>query len=90
MRKLVLIMTASVDGYVVAPDGMSIGAEPEPAELKSWKLNRIRQAGTHIMGRASYEESGTILADIERRLCGAHERHTQGGILQDAQVRDLA
>lgn len=58
MRKIVLIMTASVDGYVIAPDGMATGAQPEPAELKSWKLNRIRQAGTHIMGRVSYEEMG--------------------------------
>jgi dihydrofolate reductase len=59
MRRVLLIMTASLDGYVVAPDGMSIGAEPEPAELKSWKLNRIRQAGTHIMGRVTYEQMAT-------------------------------
>ena len=58
MRKVVLIMTMSVDGYVVGPEGMATGGFPEPAELKRWKLDRIRRAGTHIMGRVSYEEMG--------------------------------
>jgi dihydrofolate reductase len=55
MRNVVLIMTASIDGFVVAPTGHS-GGLPEPDELKRWKLNRIQQAGTHIMGRVTYEE----------------------------------
>lgn len=55
MRKVTLIMTASIDGYVVGPTGNVVGAFPEPAELKRWKLDRIRQAGTHIMGRVTYE-----------------------------------
>jgi dihydrofolate reductase len=32
-------------------------ALPEPDELKRWKLDRVRQAGTHIMGRVTYEET---------------------------------
>ena len=56
MRKVVLIMTASMDGYVVAPDGRAVGGHPESPELKRWKLERIRRAGTHIMGRVSYEQ----------------------------------
>jgi dihydrofolate reductase len=55
MRNVVLIMTASIDGFVVAPTGHA-GGLPEPDELKRWKLNRIRRAGTHIMGRVTYEE----------------------------------
>ncbi|MEO5660607.1 MAG: dihydrofolate reductase family protein [Polaromonas sp.] len=55
MRKVILIMTASIDGYVVAPTGLAVGGFPEPAELKRWKLDRIRRAGTHIMGRVTYE-----------------------------------
>ena len=55
MRNLTLMMTASIDGYVVAPKGHA-GGLPEPAELKRWKLDRIRRAGTHIMGRVTYEE----------------------------------
>lgn len=55
MRNVVLIMTASIDGFVVAPKGHA-GGLPEPDELKRWKLDRIRRAGTHIMGRVTYEE----------------------------------
>jgi dihydrofolate reductase len=55
MRKVVLIMTASIDGYVAGPSGNAVGAHPEPAELKRWKIERIRRAGTHIMGRVTYE-----------------------------------
>ncbi|MGH3164338.1 MAG: dihydrofolate reductase family protein [Trebonia sp.] len=55
MRNVVMIMTASVDGYVVAPKGHA-GGLSEPEELKRWKLNRIRRAGTHIMGRVTYLE----------------------------------
>ena len=55
MRKVVLIMTASIDGYVEAPSGLAVGATAEPPELKRWKLDRIRNAGTHIMGRVTYE-----------------------------------
>jgi dihydrofolate reductase len=55
MRKVLLIMTASIDGYVAAPTGQAVGGLPEPPELKRWKLERIRRAGTHIMGRVTYE-----------------------------------
>jgi len=48
-------MTASIDGYVAAPHGHA-GDIPEPDELKQWKLDRIRRAGTHVMGRVTYEE----------------------------------
>ena len=60
MRNLVLIMTASIDGFVAAPDGSAVGAFQEPAELKLWKLNRIRRAGTHIMGRVTYEGMASV------------------------------
>jgi dihydrofolate reductase len=55
MRSVVLMMSVYVDGYVAGPHGHA-GALPEPDELKRWKLDRIRRAGTHIMGRATYEE----------------------------------
>jgi dihydrofolate reductase len=55
VRNVALIMTASLDGFVVAPTGHA-GGLPEPAELQRWKLDRIRRAGTHIMGRVTYEE----------------------------------
>jgi len=55
MRNVTLMMTMSVDGYVSGPHGHA-AAIPEPAELSQWKLDRIRRAGTHIMGRVTYEE----------------------------------
>jgi dihydrofolate reductase len=58
MRNVVLIMTASMDGFVVGPKGHA-GGLPEPDELMRWKLNRIRRAGTHVMGRVTYEEMAT-------------------------------
>jgi hypothetical protein len=48
MRSVVLMMSVSVDGYVAGPHGHA-GALPEPDELRRWKLDRIRRAGTHIM-----------------------------------------
>ena len=55
MRDVILMMSASIDGYVVGPREHA-GMRPEPAPLKQWKLNRVGQAGTHIMGRVTYEE----------------------------------
>jgi dihydrofolate reductase len=60
LRNVVLIMTASIDGYVAAPTGLAVGQLPEPADLKRWKLERIRRAGTHIMGRVTYEGMMTV------------------------------
>ena len=59
MRNVVLIMTTSIDGYVAAPHGHA-GGMPEPEELTKWKLDRIHRAGTHIMGRMTYEEMAAV------------------------------
>jgi dihydrofolate reductase len=59
MRNVVLIMTASIDGFVEAPAGHA-GGLPEPPELQRWKLDRIRRAGTHIMGRVTYQEMASF------------------------------
>jgi dihydrofolate reductase len=55
MRSVVLMMSVSVDGFVAGPHGHA-GEFPEPDVLKRWKLDRIRRAGTHIMGRVTFEE----------------------------------
>jgi dihydrofolate reductase len=55
MRKVVLMMSVSIDGFVAGPHGHA-GALPEADELKRWKLERVRQAGTHVMGRVTYAE----------------------------------
>ncbi len=57
MRKVIVIMSMSLDGFVApakgAPDHRST---PEDAALKKIKLDWIRQAGTHAMGRVTYNE----------------------------------
>jgi dihydrofolate reductase len=55
MRRVVLMMSVSIDGFVAGPHGHA-GMVPEPLELKRWKLDRIRRAGAHLMGRVTYEE----------------------------------
>jgi dihydrofolate reductase len=55
VRRVVLMMSVSVDGFVAGPHGHAGGFD-EPADLKRWKLDRISRAGTHIMGRVTYEE----------------------------------
>lgn len=59
MRDVTLIMTASIDGFVNSPAGFA-GGLPEPKELELWKLDPIRRAGTHIMGRVTYEQMSSV------------------------------
>lgn len=56
MRQLILQMTVSVDGYVAGPQGGLGGTFAEDAELTAWKLERVRDAGAHIVGRVTYEQ----------------------------------
>jgi dihydrofolate reductase len=57
MRKLIVAMSISLDGFVApakgAPDHRSL---PEDPALKQIKLDWLRQAGTHAMGRVTYNE----------------------------------
>jgi dihydrofolate reductase len=56
MRQVILRMSVSLDGYVAGPRGGLRGSFPEDEELTSWKLAPVRDAGTHIMGRVTYEQ----------------------------------
>jgi len=57
MRKVVVQMTMSLDGYVApAPGSPDHRAQDEDPELKKRKLEWIRAAGMHAMGRVTYEE----------------------------------
>jgi dihydrofolate reductase len=57
MRKVIVMMSMSLDGFVApargAPDHRSA---PEDPELKKIKLDWIGQASTHAMGRVTYNE----------------------------------
>jgi dihydrofolate reductase len=59
MRKLVLQMDVSLDGLVARAGKFGAGGwgvPPEDAALKARKLGWTREAGLHLMGRATYEE----------------------------------
>jgi dihydrofolate reductase len=62
--RLILQMGLSLDGFVAVPSGTGLmpvmeglgGLPPEDPELTRTKLEWVRQAGAHIMGRVTYEE----------------------------------
>ena len=57
MRPVVLQMGVTVDGYVAGPGGEGDwGLPPEHPDVRAWKVASLRQAGTHIMGRVTYEQ----------------------------------
>jgi dihydrofolate reductase len=57
MRPVVLQMGVTLDGYVAGPDGAGgWGLPPEHPDVRAWKVASLRQTGTHIMGRVTYEQ----------------------------------
>jgi dihydrofolate reductase len=56
MRRVVLQMGVSLDGFVARPDGdLDWGLAAEHPDVTAWKLASLRHVGTHIMGRVTYE-----------------------------------
>ena len=55
MRAVILYMSMSLDGFV-GSDREHPGVAVSDAELKQWKLDRISNAGAHLMGRVTYQE----------------------------------
>lgn len=57
MTRLVLQMGISIDGFIAAPDGSQpwLGG-PEDDAAKQWKLDTVRGASAHLMGRVTYLE----------------------------------
>lgn len=57
MRKVIVQMSLSVDGFVAPTAGAADHrSAPEPPALKQLKLDWMRRVGTHAMGRVTYEE----------------------------------
>jgi dihydrofolate reductase len=56
MRKVVVQMTMSLDGFVAPASGAEDHRAPEDPVLKQAKLDWLRDAGTHAMGRVTYQE----------------------------------
>jgi dihydrofolate reductase len=56
MRKVILSMSMSLDGYVHS-DRQHPGALPEDDELVQWRLDWMSSAaGAHLMGRTTYQQ----------------------------------
>ncbi len=50
-------MGITLDGYVAGPGGQGDwGLPAEHEDVRAWKIASVRQAGTHIMGRVTYEQ----------------------------------
>jgi len=57
MRQLILQMHLSLDGYVARPPGADgWGVDEEGPEAVRWVIESTRDAGAHLMGRATYVE----------------------------------
>ena len=61
MRSVVLQMGVTLDGFVHGAKGYEDwGLPPEDEEVVAWKVASLREAGTHIMGRATYEAMASV------------------------------
>ncbi len=57
MRKVILKMSVSVDGFVNGPKGeLDWVFETMDAELTKWIVDIVWQAGVHIMGASTYKD----------------------------------
>ena len=54
MRSVTYSMGASLDGYIVGPDGTFDWAPPDAEVFRFW-IDEIRGVGVHLMGRRLYE-----------------------------------
>ena len=57
MRRVILQMGVTLDGYVAGSGGEGDwGLPAEHPDVRAWKVASLRQVGTHIMGRVTYEQ----------------------------------
>jgi dihydrofolate reductase len=57
MRKVIVEMSISVDGFVASAKGAADHrSAPEDPALKQRKLDWLRDTGTHAMGRVTYQQ----------------------------------
>jgi dihydrofolate reductase len=60
-RPVVVQMGITLDGFVHGEKGyQDWGLPPEEDAVVEWKVASLREAGTHIMGRKSYQEMATV------------------------------
>ncbi len=85
MRKLILKMSMSTDGFVGSPNGEIdwIFRSDDPGAT-SWTLDALGQAGVHIMGRRTFYDMVSYLAILQQRICGSDERHSKNRVFNSA------
>ena len=54
MRSVTYSMNASLDGYIVGPDGSFDWTPPDEEVFRFW-IDEIREVGVHLLGRRLYE-----------------------------------
>jgi dihydrofolate reductase len=54
MRRVTFSMSASLDGYIVGPDGGFNWTAPDPDVFRFW-IDEIRGVDVHLLGRRLYE-----------------------------------
>ena len=60
-RPVVVQMGVTLDGFMHGARGYEDwGLPPEDDDVVAWKVASLRQAGTHIMGRTSYEIMASV------------------------------
>ncbi|MGI8776190.1 MAG: dihydrofolate reductase family protein [Acidimicrobiales bacterium] len=61
MRPVLLQLGVTLDGFVHGTKGYEDwGLPPDDDEVVAWKVVSLREAGTHIMGRATYEAMASV------------------------------
>ena len=60
MRKLILRISVSIDGYIESSDGKLDFAKSRSAEGAAWVAEKMGQAGAHLMGRKAFCEMASF------------------------------
>ena len=61
MRPVVLQIGITLDGFLNGAKGYeNWGLPPEEDDVVAWKATSLREAGTHIMGRTTYEDMAAV------------------------------
>jgi dihydrofolate reductase len=83
MRKLIMKMSMSLDGFVSGANGKNDWIfKTGDEDSLAWSVGAISQAALIIMGRKSFEGIGHLLADCDRTFCPSDERDPQGCLYQ--------
>jgi dihydrofolate reductase len=60
MRRLILEMGVSIDGFVARLDGKHDWGYREDEAARACKLESLRGAGAHVMGRVTYNDMASV------------------------------